>query len=103
MTIRESLMRRSSLYARRTTAFLLVSAALVTMGTRTFVVRFVCAVVIVAVAVAAFWSLFQIPCPKCNKPLGVVGFKVANSGMGRRNAVPAHCPHCNVSFDEPIP
>jgi len=80
-----------------------MSGALVSIGTRSFVVRFGCAVVIVVVAVAAFWSLFQIPCPKCRNPLGIVGFKVANSGMGSRNTVPAHCPHCNVSFHEPMP
>jgi hypothetical protein len=103
MTIREFLMRRSSQYTSRTMAFLLVSGALVSIGASAFVVRFVCAVMIVVVTVAAFWSLFQIPCPKCHKSLGLVGFKVANSGTGGRNTVPAHCPHCNVSFDEPMP
>jgi hypothetical protein len=82
-------------------AFLLVSGALVSIVTHSFVVRFACAVVIVVVAAAAFWSLFKIPCPRCRKPLGIVGFKAANSGMERTNSAPAHCPHCNVSFDEP--
>ncbi len=103
MTIREFLMRRNAQYARGTVAFLLASGALATIGARSFVVRFVCAVVIVVVTVAAFWSLFQIPCPKCRKPLGFLGFKVANSGMGSSNTVPVHCPHCKVSFDEPMP
>jgi hypothetical protein len=103
MTIREFLMRRCSQYSTRTMAFLLGAGALVTMGTNGFVVRFACAVVIIAVAIAAFWSLFHIPCPKCHKPLGIVGFKAANSGLRRANTTPAHCPHCNVSFDEPMP
>jgi hypothetical protein len=81
-------------------AFLLVSGALVSMATRIFVVRFACAVVIVVVTLAAFLSLFQIPCPKCGKALGMAGFKAAHSGM---RPVPAHCPHCNVGFDEPMP
>jgi hypothetical protein len=101
MTMRASVMRRSSQHASRTTIFLLVAGALVTLSIRSFVIRFACGVVIAVVAVAAFWTMFQIPCLKCRKPLGIVGFKVANSGIGSR-AVPAHCPHCNVSFDEPI-
>lgn len=105
LTIREFLMRRNGQYSRETVAFLLASGTLLTIGTRSVVVKFVCAVVIVVVTVAAFGSLFQIPCPKCRKSLGFVGFKVANSGMGSNNTVPvpAHCPHCNVSFDEPMP
>ena len=82
-------------------AFLVVSGALVSIATRGFVVRFACAVVIAAVPVAALWSLFHVPCPKCGKPLDVAGFKAANSGLGSR-AVPARCVHCNVSFDEPM-
>jgi hypothetical protein len=101
MTIREFLMRRSRQYVRRTTYFLIVSGVLVGIATREFVVRFACAVVIAVVPVAAFWSLFHIPCPKCGKPLGMAGFKAAHSGMGS-STVPAHCAHCNVSFDEPI-
>jgi hypothetical protein len=101
MTIREYLMQRSRLYVRRTRIFLLVAGALVCIATRGFAVRFACAVVIVVVAIAAFWSLFNVPCPKCRKPLGMVGFKVANSGMGSRT-VPAQCVHCKVSFDEPL-
>jgi len=103
MTIREYLMQRNWKYARRATVFLLVSGALVSIGTSGFIVRFVCAVVIAAVTVAAFWSLFEIPCPKCHKRLGVVGFKAANSGIGSKATAPAHCPHCNVNFDEPMP
>jgi len=101
MTIRGLLRRRSRQYSNRAVAFLLVSGALVCIATRSFVVRFVCAVVILIVVVAAFLSLLQIPCSKCGKSLGVLGFKVANSPLGRRDTVPAFCPHCNVSFDEP--
>jgi hypothetical protein len=101
MTIRQFLMRLGSQYVRRTGAFLIAAGALVTIFTRGFVLRIACAVVILAVTLAAFLSLFKIPCPRCNKTLGLVGFKVANSGAaGRRR--PAHCPHCNVSFDEPM-
>src|ERR1700683_467778 len=103
MTIRDFLRRRNSQYSRRTAAFLLASGALVSIATESFVVRFACAVVIVVVAVAAFWSLFQIPCPKCRKSLGILGFKVASSGIASRNTVPAYCPHCNVNLDEPMP
>jgi hypothetical protein len=103
LTIRQFLMRRSSQYARRTMAFLIGSGALLTIGASIFVVRFACAVVALVVAVAAFSSLFHIPCPKCHQSLGIMGFKVANSGLGRRKTATAHCPHCNVSVDEPMP
>jgi hypothetical protein len=94
-------MRQGYRNVRRTMVFLIVSGALVIITTRGFVLRFACAVVIAVVPVAAFWSLFHIPCPKCGKALGLVGFKAANSGAGRRNV--AHCAHCGVSFDEPMP
>jgi hypothetical protein len=102
MTIRQFLVRLSSQYVRRTGAFLIASGALVTIFTRGFVLRFACAVVILAVTLAAFWSLFKILCPICRKPLGLIGFKVANSGAASRRR-PAHCPHCNVSLDNEMP
>jgi hypothetical protein len=54
------------------------------------------------VTLAAFLSLFQIPCPRCRKSLGLVGFKGANSAWGKRGAT-ARCPNCRVSVDEPMP
>ena len=83
-----------------TIAFLVVTGALVSSGPRVFVIRFVFAVVIAAVVVAAIWSLFEIPCPNCRKSMGHVGFWVANGRMA--NTAP-HCPHCDVSVDEAVP
>jgi hypothetical protein len=51
------------------------------------------------VIVAAFWSLLQIPCPMCVKPLGRAAFWTA---IGVKLAA-AQCPHCNVSFDAGMP
>ena len=101
MTIRHFLMRLSSQYLHRTAGFLVASGALVTILTRTFAFRFAAGVVMAVVTVAAFYSLFQIPCPRCRKSLGLLGFKVANSAVASRS--PAHCPHCNVSFDSEMP
>jgi hypothetical protein len=70
-------------------------------ATKSFVLRFAGAVVIEAVVLAAFVSLFYMPCPNCRKSLGKVGFKVANSGP-RSWTEPAQCPHCAVSFDEAV-
>jgi hypothetical protein len=53
MTIRQFLMRLGSQYVRRTGAFLVAAGALVTIFTRGFVLRFACAVVILAVTLAA--------------------------------------------------
>jgi hypothetical protein len=103
MTMRQFLRQRSEQYACRAMGFLLVSGALVTIATRSFVIRSACAVVIGVVVVSAFWSLFQIPCPRCRKPLGMAGFRAATSGIRNMGMVPPHCPHCYVSFDEPLP
>jgi len=35
----------------------------------------------------------RVKCPKCSRPLGAAG----------RSGVPAFCPNCGVSFDEPMP
>jgi hypothetical protein len=99
MTIRQYLRCRSDRYATRTFIFLLLAGALVTAGPRDFIIRFVFAVVIGAIVAAAFWSLFKIPCPRCNMAMGSAGFWVA---VGRTNAPAAHCPHCRVGFDEPM-
>jgi hypothetical protein len=100
MTIRQYLMRRCNRSVGGTIAFLVVAGALVSSGPRVFVMRFVFGVVIAAVVVAAFWSLFEIPCPKCRKPMGRVGFWVAN---GRMVKTSPRCPHCDISVDEEIP
>lgn len=102
LTIRQFLMRRSEQYSSRVVIFVLASGTLVTFAFRNFALRFACAVVIAVVVTAAFWSLFQIPCPKCRNPLGMIGFKTANSGLASRQK-PARCPHCEVNFDEPMP
>jgi hypothetical protein len=99
LTIRQYLERRSGIYARGTCAFLLLAGALVTSAPKIFVIRFTFAVLIGAVVLAAFWSLFHIPCPKCAKPMGSTGFWTA---IGRRVA-PAQCPHCNVNLDVEAP
>jgi hypothetical protein len=100
VTIRQYLMRRCNRAVGGTIAFLLVAGALVSSGPRVFVIRFVFAVVIAAVVVAAIWSLFEIPCPNCRKPMGPVGFWVAN---GRMRKTATRCPHCDVSVDEEVP
>ena len=100
MTIRQYLMRRCSRTVTGTIAFLIVAGALVSSGPRVFVIRFVFAVVMAAVVVAAIWSLFEIPCPKCRKPMGRVGFWVAN---GRMEKTAPSCPHCGISVDDAVP
>jgi endogenous inhibitor of DNA gyrase (YacG/DUF329 family) len=44
--------------------------------------------------------LFEIPCPKCRKPMGRVGFWVAN---GRMEKTAPSCPHCGISVDDAVP
>ena len=100
MTIRQYLMRRCNRAVSGTIAFLVVAGALVSSGPRMFVIRFVFAVVIAAVVVAAIWSLFEIPCPICHKAMGRVGFWVAN---GRMEKTAPRCPHCEVSVEEEVP
>ena len=100
MTIRGYLVRRASRTVSSVTVFLLLAGALVTVGPNGFVPRFVLAVFIGAVVVAAFWSLFEVPCLNCRKPLGTVGFWVAN---GRLRDTSPQCPHCQISFDTQLP
>jgi hypothetical protein len=103
MTIREFLGRRSWQYPNRTVMFLLVAGALVTTVTHAYITRFICAVVILAVVVAAFSSQFRIPCPNCGKSLGMAGFRAAHAGPRDGSRVPSSCPHCGVSFDDELP
>ena len=100
MTTRQYLIRRAKATIRGTVAFLLLAGALLTAGPRGFVMSFVIAVVIGAVVLAAFWSLFEVPCPNCRQALGSIGFRVGNGQMRDRSP---NCPHCGVSLDETMP
>jgi hypothetical protein len=99
MTIRLYLMRRANRTATGVVAFLLLAGTLVRSGPRGFVFRFVLSVLIVAVVMAAFWSLFEVPCLNCRKHLGRVGFWVAN---GRMRSASPQCPHCGISLDSEL-
>jgi hypothetical protein len=48
--------------------------------------------------VAVIVLLYYTPCPQCQLPLGAIAARAANGW-----AKTAHCPHCRVSFDEPLP
>jgi hypothetical protein len=100
MTIRQSLERRGQRTVRGTVAFLLVAGLLVSAGPRVFVLRFVFAVLMGAVVFAAVWSLFEISCPSCRKPLGRIGFCVASGLMANRSP---RCRHCHIGLDQDIP
>ena len=100
MTTRQYLVRRANATVGGIVAFLLVAGALLTSSSKGFVMRFVIAVVVGAVVLAAFWSLFEIPCPGCRNSLGSIGFRVANGQL--RDTSPK-CPHCGVSLDEKMP
>ena len=83
MTIRQSLERRGQRTVAGTSAFLLGAGLLVSSGPRIFVLRFVFAVLMGAVVLAAVWSLFEIPCPNCRKRLGRIGFCVASGLLAK--------------------
>src|SRR5258708_7867364 len=99
MTIRQTLERRCQRTVRGTLAFLLVAGWLVSSGPRIFVLRFVFAVLMGAVVLAAAWSLFEISCPNCRKRLGRIGFCVASGLMANRSP---RCRHCQISLDQDI-
>ena len=98
MTIRQYLRRRSDRYATLAFAFLLVVGVVAGYAPRILAIRVVFAVLIGVVLAAAFWSLFEIPCPNCGKSMGRVGFWV---GVGRKSA--ERCPHCDISVDIDVP
>jgi hypothetical protein len=100
MTIRQYLKRRSDRYAFLAVVFLLAVGILMGYVPRILAVRIVFAVLVGAVLAAAFFSLFEIPCPNCGKRLGSVGFWVS---VGRASRVPEHCPHCGVGVDVDVP
>jgi predicted RNA-binding Zn-ribbon protein involved in translation (DUF1610 family) len=100
MTIRQILRRRSDQYASWAFAFLLAAGIAAGYAPRILAIRIVFALLVGVVLAAAFWSLFEIPCPNCGKRLGSVGFRVS---VGRASGKPEHCPHCGIGVDEELP
>src|SRR5258707_11263100 len=94
MTIRQYLRRRSDRYATLAFAFLLVVGVVAGYAPRILAIRIVFAVLVGVVLAAAFWSLFEIPCPNCGKSMGTIGFWV---GVGRKWA--EGLPPCDISID----
>lgn len=100
MTNRQYLVRRANRTVTATIAGLIVAGLVVTSGPRIFVLRFVFSVVLGAGVLAAFWSLFEIPCLNCQEALGRIGFWVAN---GRKFDESPKCPNCGISVDTEVP
>lgn len=100
MTVRQYLMRRSDRYATLAVVFLLATGIAVGYSPRNLAIRIVFAVLVCVVLAAAFWSLFEIPCPNCAKPMGRVGFWVS---LGRTGRGSERCPHCDISVDSEVP
>jgi peptidoglycan/LPS O-acetylase OafA/YrhL len=100
MTIRQYLKRRSDRYASLAVAFLLAVGIAMGYAPRILAIRIVFAVLVAVVLAAAFWSLFEIPCPNCGKRLASVGFWVS---VGRVSSVAEHCPHCGIGIDADMP
>lgn len=100
MTIRQYLVRRNDRYATLAVVFLLAMGVAAGYAPRILAVRIVFAVLICVILAAAFWSLFEIPCPNCGKPMGSVGFWVS---LGRTRGESARCPHCEISVDAEAP
>jgi hypothetical protein len=100
MTIRQYLKRRSDRYSTWAFAFLLAAGIAMGYAPRILAIRIVFAVLVAVVLAAAFWSLFEIPCPNCCKRLGSVGFWAS---VGRVSKVPEHCPHCGIGIDADMP
>jgi hypothetical protein len=100
MTIRQYLVRRNDRYATLAVVFLLALGVAAGYVPRILAIRIVFAILIGVVLAAAFWSLFEIPCPNCVKPMGRVGFWVS---VGRTAKVPERCPHCGVGVDADVP
>jgi hypothetical protein len=98
MTIRQYLKRRSDHYATLAAAFLLIVGVVIGYAPRILALRIVFAVLVGVVIAAAFWILFETPCPNCGKSMGRVGFWVS---VGRKSA--ERCPHCDISVDVDVP
>jgi hypothetical protein len=100
MTIRQYLVRRNDRYATLAVAFLLAMGIAAGYAPRILAIRIVFAILVGVVLLAAFWSLFEIPCPNCRKTMGRVGFWVS---VGRATKVPERCPHCGIGVDAEMP
>jgi hypothetical protein len=100
MTIRQYLKRRGDRYATLAVVFLLAVGIAAGYAPRILAIRIVVAILIGVMLAAAFWSLFEIPCPNCGKPMGGVGFCVS---VGRVNKVTERCPHCGIGVDVDMP
>ena len=100
MTIRQYLIRRSDRYATLAVVFLLAVGIAAGYAPRILAIRIVFAVLVCVILAAAFWSLFEIPCPNCGKPMGSVGFWVS---LGRARRVSVRCPRCDISVDAEMP
>ncbi|HEX3397973.1 MAG TPA: hypothetical protein VHS76_14820 [Steroidobacteraceae bacterium] len=98
MTIRQYLKRRNDRHATLAVAFLLVVGVLMGYAPRILAIRIAFAVLVGVVIAAAFWNLFEIPCPNCGKSMGSTGFWVS---LGSKSA--ARCPHCDISVDIAVP
>jgi hypothetical protein len=81
-------------------AFLLVVGVVMGYTPRILAVRIVFAVLVGVVLAAAFWSVFESPCPNCWKSMGSTGFWVS---VGRTGKVPERCPHCDIGVDIDVP
>jgi uncharacterized membrane protein YphA (DoxX/SURF4 family) len=84
MTIRQCLILRNDRYATLAVVFLLAVGIAAGYAPRILAVRIVFAVLVCVFLAAAFWSLFEIPCPNCRKPMGSVGFWVS---LGRAQGI----------------
>jgi hypothetical protein len=100
MTIRQYLVRRNDRHAMLAVAFLLAMGVATGYAPRIFAIRIVFAILIGVVLLAAFWSLFEIPCPSCGKPMGRVGFWVS---VGRAGEMLERCLHCGIGVDVEMP
>jgi endogenous inhibitor of DNA gyrase (YacG/DUF329 family) len=100
MTIRQYLIRRNDRYATLAVVFLLAVGIAAGYAPRILAIRIVFAVLVCVLLAAAFWSLFEIPCPNCGKPMGRVGFWVS---LGRAQRASVRCPHCDISVDAEVP
>src|SRR5260370_40616942 len=94
MRTRKELRRHSDRYATVGFAFLLVVGVVAGYAPRILAIRIVFAVLVGVVFAAAFWSLFEIPCPNCWKSMGSTGFWVT---VGRKSA--ERCPPCDINVD----
>ena len=100
MTIRQYLKRRSDRYATLACVFLLLVGVVMGYAPHILAIRIVFAVLVGVVLAAAFWSLFETPCPNCGKSMDSIGFWVS---VGRVSKVPEHCPHCGIGVDMEMP